>query len=283
MTWPIVTLDDLQSDEPRAITDGPFGSNCQPRDNAYAHSCRRRERRRRPASDAKDVHELERFDGERRPLSRSSEAIAWSSRAMARRVTWPRAQSGDRARPRMSVHQNRPASVSRPAPRARRAIPRSLALNSPAISGRLVASSPSIDESACTSTQVSDAQADPGARSASRRAAPHRRPPRRPPLPPRRRRTSTSRRSATWQRADADLLASALDAQCGAEARRSRDSRSTASRKAGKSVGAANASGARTSGRHHCQRDGRDRVRPSANTKRHRRAADVERFLARAR
>lgn len=27
MTWPVVTLDDLQADEPRAITDGPFGSN----------------------------------------------------------------------------------------------------------------------------------------------------------------------------------------------------------------------------------------------------------------
>lgn len=27
MTWPIVSLSDLQADEPRAITDGPFGSN----------------------------------------------------------------------------------------------------------------------------------------------------------------------------------------------------------------------------------------------------------------
>lgn len=27
MTWPVVTLNDLQADEPRAITDGPFGSN----------------------------------------------------------------------------------------------------------------------------------------------------------------------------------------------------------------------------------------------------------------
>lgn len=27
MTWPVVTLNDLQSEEPRAITDGPFGSN----------------------------------------------------------------------------------------------------------------------------------------------------------------------------------------------------------------------------------------------------------------
>jgi type I restriction enzyme S subunit len=27
MTWPTVTLNDLQSEEPRAITDGPFGSN----------------------------------------------------------------------------------------------------------------------------------------------------------------------------------------------------------------------------------------------------------------
>lgn len=27
MTWPVVPLSDLQSDEPRAITDGPFGSN----------------------------------------------------------------------------------------------------------------------------------------------------------------------------------------------------------------------------------------------------------------
>lgn len=27
MTWPLVTLDDLQADERRAITDGPFGSN----------------------------------------------------------------------------------------------------------------------------------------------------------------------------------------------------------------------------------------------------------------
>ncbi|WP_406817134.1 restriction endonuclease subunit S [Mycobacterium sp. M23085] len=27
MTWPTVTLDDLKSDEPKAITDGPFGSN----------------------------------------------------------------------------------------------------------------------------------------------------------------------------------------------------------------------------------------------------------------
>jgi type I restriction enzyme, S subunit len=27
MTWPSVTLNDLQSEEPRAITDGPFGSN----------------------------------------------------------------------------------------------------------------------------------------------------------------------------------------------------------------------------------------------------------------
>lgn len=27
MTWPIVSLNDLQADEPRAITDGPFGSN----------------------------------------------------------------------------------------------------------------------------------------------------------------------------------------------------------------------------------------------------------------
>lgn len=27
MTWPVVTLHDLQSEEPRAITDGPFGSN----------------------------------------------------------------------------------------------------------------------------------------------------------------------------------------------------------------------------------------------------------------
>ncbi len=27
MTWPIATLDDLKSEEPRAITDGPFGSN----------------------------------------------------------------------------------------------------------------------------------------------------------------------------------------------------------------------------------------------------------------
>lgn len=27
MTWPVATLNDLQADEPRAITDGPFGSN----------------------------------------------------------------------------------------------------------------------------------------------------------------------------------------------------------------------------------------------------------------
>lgn len=27
MTWPVVTLNELQSEEPRAITDGPFGSN----------------------------------------------------------------------------------------------------------------------------------------------------------------------------------------------------------------------------------------------------------------
>ena len=27
MTWPVVPLNDLQADEPRAITDGPFGSN----------------------------------------------------------------------------------------------------------------------------------------------------------------------------------------------------------------------------------------------------------------
>lgn len=27
MTWPTVTLNHLQSEEPRAITDGPFGSN----------------------------------------------------------------------------------------------------------------------------------------------------------------------------------------------------------------------------------------------------------------
>lgn len=27
MSWPVVTLDDLKADEPRAITDGPFGSN----------------------------------------------------------------------------------------------------------------------------------------------------------------------------------------------------------------------------------------------------------------
>lgn len=27
MTWPVLTLNDLQSEEPRAITDGPFGSN----------------------------------------------------------------------------------------------------------------------------------------------------------------------------------------------------------------------------------------------------------------
>jgi len=27
MTWETVTLNDLQADEPRAITDGPFGSN----------------------------------------------------------------------------------------------------------------------------------------------------------------------------------------------------------------------------------------------------------------
>jgi len=27
MTWPVVTLNDLQANEPRAITDGPFGSN----------------------------------------------------------------------------------------------------------------------------------------------------------------------------------------------------------------------------------------------------------------
>ncbi len=27
MTWPVVSLNDLQADEPRAITDGPFGSN----------------------------------------------------------------------------------------------------------------------------------------------------------------------------------------------------------------------------------------------------------------
>ena len=27
MTWAVATLNDLQADEPRAITDGPFGSN----------------------------------------------------------------------------------------------------------------------------------------------------------------------------------------------------------------------------------------------------------------
>ena len=27
MTWPVVSLDDLKADQPRAITDGPFGSN----------------------------------------------------------------------------------------------------------------------------------------------------------------------------------------------------------------------------------------------------------------
>ena len=27
MSWPVVTLDELKAAEPRAITDGPFGSN----------------------------------------------------------------------------------------------------------------------------------------------------------------------------------------------------------------------------------------------------------------